>query len=187
MFFTEEFNADLGAWSSFQTGGAELATVALENDALDIQMNSPHIWYYAIHDAHEYSGVFVSAKFSGAPSGSLGLVCNYSAENGWYEFNITHEGTFSVLLGKWLTEGVAQYKPILNATAEYLQAGNLNYEIGLTCADNTLLLRVNGKMFRKVDVARFGLAQGKIGVTASSFDNVPMHAIFEWVKVSPPE
>lgn len=187
LFFTEEFSTDLGAWTSFQTGGAQPAITTLENDTLRVLMISPNTWGYAIHNAHEYPNVFVSAKFSGAPSGSIGVVCDYSEANGWYEFNVTHEGTYNVLFGQWLAEGISEYKPILDGESEYLQIGNLNYEIGLTCADNILLLHINGKMFRKVDVTRFGLTQGKVGISAASFDNVPMNAIFEWVKVSAPE
>lgn len=187
LFFTEEFSADLSAWTFFQTGGAQSPAAVLENDTLHIQMTSPNTWYYNIHNAHEYSKAFISAKFSAAPSGSVGLVCNYSQANGWFEFNISHEGRYNILFGTWLAEGIAQYKPIFKDGSEYLQIGNLNYEIGLTCIENTLLLHINGKMFRKVDVTRFGLTQGKIGITASSYDNVPMDALFEWVKVSAPE
>ncbi len=187
LYFTDEFNTDLSAWTSFQTGGAQPPIVALQDDALISQMQSPNTWYYAIHNAHEYTGASISAKVSGAPSGSLGLVCGYSEANGWYEFNITHEGMFSVLQGKWLAEGIADYRPILNSTTEYLQAGNMNYEIGLTCNNNTLFFHVNGKMFRKLDVSYIGLTPGKVGLSAASFDNVPMNANFEWFKVSKPE
>jgi len=187
LHFTEEFNTDMSAWGYFQTGGAEEASFTLANDALDIQMTSPHSWTYALHNAHEYVGVTISAKGSGTPSGALGLVCNYSEAKGWYEFNITHEGTYSVLFGQWLGEGIAQYRPILNATSEYLEIGKLDYEIGLTCNNDTLFLQVDGKMFRKVDVARFELSEGKVGLSAASFDNVPMNANFEWFKVGPPE
>ena len=186
-FFTDEFNADLGAWSFFQTGGEQQATINLANDALNMLMNSPHTWHYAIHNAHEYAGVFVSAKVSGSPSGSIGLVCGYSQEKGWFEFNVSHEGTFSLLQGKWLADGVAEYRPILNETTEYLQTGNMSYEIGLTCNNNSVFLHIDGKMFRKIDVAYIGLPPGKAGVAAASFDNVPMYANFEWFKISPPE
>lgn len=187
LYFTEEFKAGLGVWTTFQTGGALSAVPALANDALNVQMNSPHTWFYAISNAHEYPAITVVAKASGAPSGSLGLVCQYSAENGWYEFNITHEGSFSVLSGKWLADGIAQYRPILNSSSEYLQVGNMNYEIGLTCNNNILFLQVNGKMFRKVDVSHIGLPPGKVGISAASFDNVPMSAVFDWFRVGPPE
>jgi hypothetical protein len=187
LFFTEEFNTDLGAWASFQTGGAEAPTVSLENDLLRIDFQSPNTWYYAIHNAHEYSSVFVSAKFSGTPTGSLGVICNYSESKGWFEFNVASDGTYSVLFGQWLTQGIAQYTPIANDSSEYLQDDNLGYEIGLTCQDYILLPHINGKLFRKLDVTRYGLTQGKIGINASSFDETPMIATFDWVKVGEPE
>jgi hypothetical protein len=187
LFFTEDFNTDLGAWASFQTGGAEDPTVNLENDLLRINFSSPNTWYYAIHSAHKYSNVFVTAKFSGTPSGSLGLICDYSESNGWYEFNIVGDGTYNVLFGQWLAQGIAQYTPIESKMTEYLKSGKLDYEIGLTCQENTLLLHINGKIFRKLDVTRYGLTRGKIGITASSFEEIPMIATFDWVKVSQPE
>ena len=186
LFFTEEFITDLGAWTSFQTGGSEAPTVNLENDLLRIDFSSPNNWFYAIHNAHEYSGVSVSAKFSGTPTGSLGVICDYSDTKGWYEFNLASDGTYSVLFGQLLAQGVAQYLPIATETSEYLQPGNLNYEIGLTCQENTLLLFINGKLFRTLDVTRYGLTEGKVGITASSFDEIPMIATFDWAKVSEP-
>jgi hypothetical protein len=187
LFFTEEFNTDLGAWSSFQTGGTEAPTVNLENDFLRIDFSAPNTWYYAIHNAHEYSSVFVSAKFSGTPAGSLGVICDYSEANGWYEFNLASDGTYGVLFGQLLAQGIAQYTPIATDTTEYLQPGKLDYEIGLACQENILLLYINGKLFRKLDVTRYGLTEGRVGINASSFDEVPMIATFDWVKVSEPE
>jgi len=186
LFFTDEFNSDLGAWASFQTGGENAPTVNLENDFLRIDFPSPDTWYYAIHNAHEYSDVFVSAKFSGTPTGSLGVICNYSESKGWYEFNVASDGTYSILFGQWLAEGIAQYTPNATKNSEYLKGGNLSYEIGLTCQDNILLPHINGKLFRKVDVTRYGLTEGKIGINASSFEEVPMIATFDWVKVNEP-
>jgi hypothetical protein len=186
LFFTEEFNTDLGAWVSFQTGGAEAPIVGLKNDLLRIDFQSPNTWYYAIHNAHEYSNIFVSAKFLGTPTGSIGVICDYSESNGWYEFNLASDGIYNVLFGQWLAVGIAQYTPIATNTTEYLKAGKLDYEIGLTCQGNILLLHINGKLFRKLDVTRYGLAGGRIGITASSFEEVPMIATFDWVKVEEP-
>ncbi|MBP6179031.1 MAG: hypothetical protein KA473_11180 [Anaerolineales bacterium] len=186
MFFTEDFNADLGAWASFQTGGAQPALVGLENDLLRIDFASPDTWYYAIHNAHEYSSVNISAKFFGTASGSIGVVCNYSETNGWYEFNLASDGTYSVLLGQWLSPEIAQYTPIVSDTTEYLQAGILDHEVGLTCQDNLLFLFINGKLFRKLDVSHIGLAGGKVGISAASYADIPMTATFDWVQVSEP-
>ncbi len=179
LFFTDEFNSDLGAWVSFQTGGSGAPSVKLENDFLRIDFTTPNTWYYAIHNAHDYSTVFVSAKFSGTPAGSLGIVCNYNESKGWLEFNIASDGKYSILFGQWLAQGIAQYTPIAVADSEYLKAGKLDYEIGLICRDGTLFPHINGKLFRKLDVSRYGLTEGKIGFNASSFEEVPMIAVFD--------
>ena len=185
MYFTEEFNSDMSLWTYFQTGGETTPTVAIENDMLRMDILSPHTWYYAIHNPHEYKNVSISAKFTGAPSGSIGLICNYS-ESGWYEFDLASDGTYSLLFGRSLGEGIAQYTSIATDSTNYLQAGDLNYEIGLTCRENTLLLYINGTLLRNKDVSNYGLTEGKIGINASSFEETPMNATFDWVKVSEP-
>jgi hypothetical protein len=183
MYFTDEFNTDMNSWVSFQTSGDAAPTVALANDTLQVGISSPDTWYYAVHDPHKYQNVFISAKFTVAPSGSAGLICNYS-ESGWYEFNVASDGSYSILLGQMLSDGIAQYTPIANDFSSYLQAGNLSYEIGLACQENVLLLYVDGTLIRNKDVANYGLPEGKVGITAASFDGIPMTASFEWVKVS---
>ena len=41
-------------------------------------------------------------------------------------------------------------------------------------------------LIRSVDVSRFDLTSGKVGITASSFENSPVLAAFDWVRVSEP-
>lgn len=185
MYFTEEFNTDMSSWTYFQTGGETIPTVAIENDMLRLDISSPHTWYYAVNNSHEYKNVSISAKFSGAPSGSVGLICNYS-ETGWYEFDLASDGTYSLLFGKSLGEGIAQYTSIATDSTDYLQAGNLNYEIGLTCRENSLLLYINGTLLRNKEVTNYGLTEGRVGINVASFEETPMTATFDWVKVSEP-
>ena len=183
MYFTEEFNTDLGAWAPFQTGGSNPPVVNLENDSLRIDFSSPDTWYYAIHNANEYSTVSISASIAGT-SGSAGLVCNYSETNGWYEFNIAADGTYNILFGRSLTEGIAQYTPIASGNTASLTPGSLNYEIGLTCGENALLVLINGNLLRRMDVTNLGLSGGRVGVTAASYNEIPVTVFFNWVKVS---
>ncbi|MBK7318619.1 MAG: hypothetical protein IPO36_00845 [Anaerolineales bacterium] len=185
MYFSEEYSTDMSAWSSFQTGGKLSPTLEIVDDRLRIDLFSPNTWYYAIHNSHEYQDVFVSAKYSGTPSGSAGLICRYS-ENGWFEYNINSDGSYSVLLGQWIGEGIATYTPIINSTVEYITPG-MDYEIGLTCQGTVLLLHVNGKMYRKIDVARYELTSGKVGISAASFEEAPAILMFDWFKVNQPE
>jgi hypothetical protein len=187
LYFTDDFNTgDTSAWTSFQTGGEIPPTLAIENGLLRFDLASPNSWYYAIHSVHEYEDVYVAAKFSGPPTGSTGLICRYS-ESGWYEFNITSDGTYNVLFGQLLGESVANYLPIASDPSEYLTPGVMDYEIGLLCQQNFLSLFINEKLFRKLDVTRFALTTGKAGVAAASFDEVPAIVTLDWFKVSTPQ
>jgi len=186
LYFTDEFGTDLSAWEFFQTGGEDSPAIGLEDDLLRLTLPSPNTWYYAIHNPHEYEDVFLSAKFTGTPAGSVGLICRYG-KDGWYEFNLASDGTYSVLFAQWLADGIARYTPIAGDSSEYLQPGNLSYEIGFTCRENFVLLHINGKLFRKLDVARYGLSAGRIGFTTASFDETPMTARIDWFKVSKPD
>jgi hypothetical protein len=186
LFFTDEFSTDMNSWLSFQTGGETTPEVTLTNDFLRFDIPAPDTWHYLIHNAHSYQDVFISAQFVGTPAGSMGLVCRYG-DTGWLEFNIANDGTYSVLFGHWLTEGIAEYTPIATDTSEYIHVGTFDYEIGLTCQENYVLLHVNGKLFRKIDVARFELTDGQVGLSVASFEETPMIASFDWFRVSEPE
>ncbi len=183
LYFTEEFGTASPFWEFIQTGGADTPLTAYENGMLRIDISTPHTWYLGVHNAHTYSNILITAKSSATPTGSIGLVCRYDESKGWFEFNIASDGTYSVLFGQWLAQGIAQYKPIATNPARQLEGGNLDYEIGLSCQDNSLLLYVNGKPLRRLDVERFELSEGNIGITASSFKETPMAAFFEWIKV----
>ena len=187
LYFTEEFNSpDTTPWTSFQTGGESTPTLAIENGLLRFDLTSSHTWYYAIHNAHQYQDVTITAKFSGPLSGSTGLICRHS-ESGWLEFNIASNGTYSVLFGQQLSDGIANYFPIASDPIEYLTPDLMDYEIGLICQENFLSLIVNGKLFRKLDVSRFALTEGKVGISTASFGEGHSIITYEWFKVSEPE
>lgn len=184
FYFTEDFNSpDTSPWASFQTGGENPPALRIENGLLRFDLSSRDSWYYAIHTTHEYEDVSISAKFSGPPSGSTGLICRYS-ENGWYEFNIASDGTYNVLFGQSLGDGIANYQPIASDSSEYLTPGTMDYEIGLICEQNLLSLVVNGKLFRNLDVSRFALTQGQVGIATSSFEESPVIITYDWFQVA---
>jgi hypothetical protein len=186
LFFTEEFNTDMSAWTSFTTGGEIPPSIEITNDQLRVSLQSPNTWYYAIHNAHDYEDVFVTTKFTGSPTGSAGLICRYTDE-GWIEYNIASDGTYNLLIGSWVAEGIAQYRPILNDTVEYIKPGTFEYEAGLTCQGNFVSLHVNGKLFRKFDISPyFEATSGKVGINASSFDDAPANIQFDSFQVSEP-
>jgi hypothetical protein len=92
-----------------------------------------------------------------------------------------------VLYGKWLSTGVADYLPVLNGSSGLIQQSGVEQPIGITCSNGTLTLYMNNQIIRNIDVSHYGLASGKIGLTASSYENTPVIASFDWVKVSQPQ
>jgi hypothetical protein len=114
------------------------------------------------------------------------LICNYSETEGWLEYNVSTDGTYNVLFGKWLSNGIADYLPILDGSSNQIAQSGMEQQIGMTCSNGTLALFINGTLVRNVDVSHYNRAGGKIGVSASSYENIPVIASFDWVTVSQP-
>ncbi len=185
-FFTNEFDSSLAGWVILQAGNDASPNINTENSHLTLQMDSPHTWVYALYGAEEYTDVSIAASFEfrqGSQS-TVGLICRYSEEKGWIEFNISNDGTYNILYGTWLDTGIADYLPVVSGQSEYIKLDNSPQEIGMTCQGTTLLLYVNGKLFRNMDVSRFEVVTGKVGIAAASFENVPVITAFDKVRVS---
>jgi len=187
--FTEEFDASLAGWVILQAGNDSVPNIKTDNSKLTLQMDSPYTWAYVLYGAQDYDDIRIDAQFenqAGSPS-SIGLICRYNIESdGWLEYNVSTDGTYNVLYGQWLSTGIADYLPILSASSKDIQPIGASQQIGLTCSGTTLGLYVNEKLIRNVDVTRYELTEGKVGITASSFENTPIIAAFDWVTVSEP-
>jgi hypothetical protein len=186
--FTNEFDSSLAGWVILQAGNDITPNIKNENSNLILQMDSPYTWVYAVYGAQDYENIRVDAKFTnqGGSPASIGLICRYSESDGWLEYNVSTDGTYNVLYGKWLSSGIADYLPILSASSNAISPSGTSQEIGLICSDTTLSLFVDQTLIRRVDVTSYKLATGKVGLTTSSFENTPVIAVFDWVKVSEP-
>jgi hypothetical protein len=186
--FTNEFDASLAGWVILQAGNEATPNVRTENSNLILQMDSPFTWVYAVYGAQDYENIRIDTKFvnqAGSPA-SIGLICRYSESDGWLEYNVSTDGTYNVLYGKWLSTGIADYLPILSSSSNAMQPSGTAQEIGLICSDTFLSLFINQNLIRRVDVTSYKLTTGKAGLTASSFENTPVIAVFDWMKVSEP-
>jgi len=186
--FTNEFDSSLAGWVILQAGNEATPNIKTENSNLILQMDSPYTWVYAVYGAQDYENIRVDmqvANQGGSPA-SIGLICRYSESDGWLEYNVSTDGTYNVLYGKWLSNGIADYLPILSASSNAIQPSGTSQEIGLICSDTTLSLFIDQILIRRVDVTSYKLVTGKVGLTASSFENTPVIIAFDWVKVSEP-
>jgi len=187
--FTEGFDdASLTGWVIIQAGNDGVPDVKTENSQLILQMDLPYTWLYTLYGAQDYANVRIDTQFENRAltPASAGLLCRYSDEGGWLEYNVSSDGTYNVLYGKWLGTGIADYLPILKGASKEIQPTGTSQKIGLICSDTTLSLYANDKLIRRVDVSRYALAAGKVGITTSSFENTPIVTAFDSVTISEP-
>jgi hypothetical protein len=187
-FFIEEFDGSLPGWSMLQSNTDALPGTRLLDGRLLLELNQPFTWAYAIIGAETYDEVRIDARLqsrSGSPE-AIGLVCRYDEQAGWYEFNVSGDRSYSVLYGQWLAQGVARYTPIAADRSEYLNPSGADNEIGLACQGTALTLYINGKLFRRLSETRFSLTEGRVGLSVASFENTPVTAGFDWVRVGEP-
>ena len=171
-----------------QAGNDAVPNINTENGSLVLRMDFPYTWLYVLYGAHDYADVRLSAQFihlGGSPA-SAGIICRYSEADGWFEYNVSSDGTYNLLKGRWLANGITEYLPILSAASREIQPTGASQQIGLTCAGTTLGLYINQTLIRNVDVTNYGLTEGKIGLNTSAFENVPVTTALEWVEVGEP-
>lgn len=188
-YFTEAFDNAPTHWTTlYASGDASRIETLKENGKLTFELYSSNAWLYAIYGEQEYETVHIEASIesSGSNTNYMGLICNYTEQDGWFEFNISSDGSYTILYGKWLGEGIASYVPVADGGSEYLNLGNTSNEMGLDCLGDTLQLYINAKLFRNIDVSRFELNGGKVGLSVASFQEVPVILSFDWVQVSEP-
>ena len=188
QFFTDEFDGSLAGWVILQAGNESTPNIKNENSRLFLQMDAPYSWVYALYGPQDYGGVRVDTKFvnNALSPASMGLICNYSETDGWLEYNVSTDGTYNVLFGKWLSNGVADYLPILDGSSNQIAQSGVEQQISMTCSNGTLALYINDTLIRNVDVSHYERGSGKVGLTASSYENTPVIASFDWMKVSQP-
>ncbi len=186
-YYTHEFDSPLAGWEVLQAGSETTPNVTAEGGALRLQMDVPYAWLYALYSAEEYSDVYLETEYinSALTPAAAGLICRYSETEGWLEYNVLTDGTYNVLYGKWLDNGIADYTPLLDGTTQVKQSGDLQ-QIALTCSGTTLYLHLNGNIIRSVNVEQFNLPAGKVGLTASSFENAPVIAVFQRLTINEP-
>ncbi len=187
-FFTDEFDGSLASWAILQAGSDAAPDIKEENSRLLLQMPSPYTWVYALYGAQDYADVRIDTQFmnqAGSPA-SIGLICRYSETDGWLEYNVSTDGTYNVLYGKWLASGIADYLPITSGPSGAILPSGASQQIGLVCSGTTLKLLVDGNIIRSLNISRYELGEGKVGLAAAAFENVPVIAAFDWIKVSEP-
>ena len=166
--------------------GQPFSGATLRDGFLVFDLAEANQWAYSLYSVPDYADVTVEAQTQRRTEGdgAVGLVCRYDERKGWYEFNIHEDQTYQLLFGQWLAPGVARYTPLFQGESENI-APDAN-TIGLECQGNTLTPFINGIQMRRWQEQKFGLLSGQVGLSASSFQDIPFTIAFDSFKVIEP-
>jgi hypothetical protein len=187
-FFTEEFDGDISNWTYFTSKNDTNADDSGVNPTTDngflVLDLAKNLNVYVMYDPYTYTNVQVDARVEnrGTNNNNINLVCR-SSEEGWYEVAIANNGLY------WLLafDGVkGSYATLANGGSNKIKAGKEVNEYTFICNDRNLTLKINGVDTKTFTDNQFVFREGKVGVGASSFRDVPVKVEFDWVKISEP-
>lgn len=196
QFFTEEFDGNTDYWKYLVVNGAKsqiidgivgLMSIRPLGGLLIFDLQGQGAWVYATYEPFTYSNVRLDVKVNnrGSNNNNVSLICRKS-DAGWYEFDIANNGLYEILYGQILPDNTVAYTPIADGGSTKIKPGLADNEYGIVCQDNTLILYINGTETRRLEDKKYLLPEGKVGISVSSFQDVPVIVDFYWVKISQP-
>ncbi len=204
-FFTEGFDTDTGQWSHFVAdatvmlsspgslanivpGDSGNMSVKVADGHLAFDINGKGLWVYSVYDGAEYSDVKmeVVSDNRGTNDNNVSLICRYSKQNGWYEFNVANNGLYDILFAKVTADNKVTYSRIADGGSNKIKQGKQINTYGIVCKGHTLVLSINGYETRRIDDNQFVLDKGKVGVSVSSFNSLPVKVLIDSATISQP-
>lgn len=192
-FFTEEFDSSLSSdWSILTVTGSDKAdpekvTVEPEDGKLVWNFDSEQVYYYLFYEGNSYEDVTVEVQADnrGKNNNSISLICRYDPEVGWYEFNIANNGLYDILYADASGDSIG-YNRITNGGSNDINQGQDVNEYSITCEGEDLTLTINGEEVNSIPERKYGLRDGGVGVSVSSFNVLPILVEMEWFKIIEP-
>lgn len=194
QFFTEEFDTALSSdWETLTVTGSDKAdadkvTVEPKDGRLIWDFESEYVYYYLFYTAFEYEDVRIDVRADnrGKNNNSISLICRYDPEVGWYEFNIANNGLYNIIYAEVNSNGKIGYKTITDGGSNDIKQGKDVNEYGISCKGDELTLYINGEEVKSLPERKYSLQSGRVGVSVSSFNVLPILIEMDWIKISEP-
>ncbi|MBA4375252.1 MAG: hypothetical protein C0401_03645 [Anaerolinea sp.] len=184
-FFVEEFDTDMDNYSYWlQRGDEKKMDLRNENGKLKFDLNGDYIWPYVTYDPFTYTDVRIDieAENMGSNNNSVTMVCRYSEDLGWYEFNIENDGEwFIAYYDNVIAKG---YLTLYDGGSTAIKMGRDTNIYTAICQGNELTLYINGVKTRTVE--HKDLKEGQVGIGVSSYENYPVKVYINWMEISEP-
>jgi hypothetical protein len=191
-FFTEEFDGDNSNWTYFTIKGSNEAnesglSLETEDGYMVFDVTSKYLYTYVTYDPYEYRDVAVETfvENRGTNNNNISLFCRYSDE-GWYEFNIANNGLYNILAATYNAAGDVVYNKMADGGSNKIKSGKDVNTYKIICKERTLSLYINGFETRVHTDNQFVLRDGKVGISVSSFNDLPVKVEVDWITISQP-
>lgn len=191
QFFTETFPEEHSDnWSYFLRQGDEsdFSLSSTDGGGLLFELTGTGIFSYLVYEPFEYEEVRLDATVEnlGVNDNNITLFCRYSPEGGWYEFNIYSSGLYDMYFTKPDSAGNLNYGLIAEGGSNRIHMGQATNQYSIICTKKKLTLFINGDEARSVGIPSYVLSNGKVGVSVSSFGQVPVKVNVLEVIISQP-
>jgi len=162
--------------------------VGTKDERLVFDLGSEGQWAYVTYDAYEYDNVRleVVAENRGVNNNNVSLICRYTPDEGWYEFNIANNGLFWIFHAIIRDDGHVIYTEIADGGSNKIKAGKETNTYSIVCNDRTLSLFINGNETRVLDENNHALRDGLVGVSVSSFNVLPVKIEVDTITIGQP-
>jgi S1-C subfamily serine protease len=186
-YFTEEFNGKIPNWWYFLMSGDEnKMSLNTDNGKLVFNLTGDNLYVYTMYDPWKYQNVRIdaSADNRGMNENSVSLICRYSKDEGWYEFNVGNNGLWQVFVYDKVTGG--DYQLLNSGGSTAIKSGKAINEYTAICNGSTLSLYINGVRVTSFEEKHYALREGLVGIGVSSYHVLPIIVGFDWVTISEP-
>ncbi len=184
-YYYTDFDGSLDSWVYFLIRGRDEGFVAqTENSRLRFEIDENNTWVYFLYEDYIYTDSRIDTQVEnlGFNNNNVSLICRYSDDAGWYEFNIANNGTYTILWYDNIT--LRDYKLLFSGGSNLINMGKDINEYTAICSGDQLTLGINGQEVRTVTDKN--LKEGLAGFSVSSFNVTPIIVEFDYYGVSVP-
>ena len=178
--FSDDFNKGLSNyWAYFLALGEKNdVDISAQGEHLRFTITDYDTYAYLIYELQKYEDVRIDTEVTnqGSNNNNVGLVCRFS-ENGWYEFNISSSGVYSIY-----AFDNNEYRLIRNGGSHLIHIDKDSNQYSVECIGEELTLYINDEKIWSGNDSTF--KSGMVGISASTKDYQPVKVDFENITVT---
>lgn len=193
QFYAETFDGKLDNYTYFNTGtgddkNKDKMSLKISNGFLVFDLKDTNLWIYITYNSFTYHDVTIQLTVDNRNNNvnDVSLLCRYTKDVGWYEFNISNNGSFKIFAYD-ATDTVHQgYNSITQGSSTAVNPGKDINAYSATCSGNTLTLTINGTEVKRIEDSKYNFFTGKVGFSVSSYEITPILVNVDLFKISKP-